>query len=87
MAKIRDIRDVAERHMCTGCGTCAFVQPEAVRMVDDLGQGRRPVVAEGANTADAMKACPGIKLEHDYDTKQPGLVGELAEDWGPSLAL
>ena len=73
--------------MCTGCGACAFIQPEAVRMVDDLEQGRRPLVTEGAETREALNACPGIQLAHDYDREQPGLMRELERDWGPVLAM
>ena len=87
MTEINGIRDVAERHLCTGCGACAYMQPEAIRMVEDLAQGRRPVVAEGVETGEALKACPGHQLEHDYDPDQPGLLRELETDWGPALQL
>ena len=87
MPKIHSIRDVAEHHMCTGCGTCAFVQPDAIRMVDDLSQGRRPIVSENSDTAEALTACPGVRLEHDYDREQAELKRELEDDWGPVLAL
>lgn len=87
MARIESITDVAERHMCTGCGTCAFVQPDAIVMVDDLDQGRRPMVSSGTDTDVALEACPGIRLEHDYDRTQPDLIGELAADWGPVLEM
>ena len=87
MAKLRTIQDVAEGHMCTGCGACAYVQPQEVRMVDDLSQGRRPLVKAGADTSEALAACPGIHLEHDYDRSQPGLVRELEEHWGPVLEM
>ncbi len=87
MAKIRSIQDVAERHMCTGCGVCAYMQPSEVRMVDDLGQGRRPVVETGSDTSDALAACPGIELEHDSAKREPGLMPELEEHWGPVQAM
>ena len=87
MAKIGSIQDVAERHMCTGCGVCAYMQPEAIRMVDDLGQGRRPLVEEGLATDEALKACPGILQEHSFDPDQAGLFGELTEHWGPVLGM
>ena len=87
MAKIRSIQDVAERHMCTGCGACAYMQPDAIRMVDDLGQGRRPLVAADVRTEDALQACPGVLQEHDYDPNLEGLEGELSEHWGPVLGM
>jgi len=87
MTNARSIRDVAEQHLCTGCGTCAFVQPDAVRMVDDLGQGRRPIVVDDVDTTEALRACPGVALAHEYDPQQPGLLRELEADWGPVLRL
>lgn len=87
------IRDVAERQLCTGCGACAFVQPDVVTMVDDLDQGRRPLVlADGdgePDTSEALAVCPGAALSHPVPPAQ--LVGdghpELASAWGPVLEV
>lgn len=81
------VQDVAESHLCCGCGACSFLDPEQVRMVDDVDEGRRPF-ADGPieptpAQQDAMAACPGIKLEHAYDDADPALIGELKEAWGP----
>lgn len=81
----QSIRDVAEGHLCTGCGACAYAQPRAIRMVDDLDQGRRPVVAEGADTSEAMAVCPGHELTLDFDPAAG--VPELAAGWGPVLEI
>lgn len=83
--RARSIRDVAERHMCAGCGVCAFVQPDAIEMVDDLDQGRRPIVADGADTSEALACCPGIQLQHD--DADPEVLQSLLPDWGPALQL
>ncbi len=56
-------------------------------MVDDLDEGRRPVVAAGAETAEALAACPGVGIAHHPDEHPEGLVGELREVWGPVLEL
>ncbi len=85
--KVRSITDVAERHLCCGCGTCAYVQPDDVRMVDDLDAGRRPIVAPGADTGEALAACPGVGITHRPEEHPEGLVGELREVWGPVLEL
>lgn len=54
-------------------------------MVDDLGQGRRPVVAEAAGksvaTTEALAACPGAELVHDYAKDE--VMPELHRGWGP----
>jgi len=87
---IRDIRDVAEKHLCTGCGVCAYLQPAAIEMVDDLDRGRRPLVAAGADTREALAACPGRGLAHDAGGRPPGApetIRELLPEWGPVLAV
>lgn len=89
--RIRGIADVAAKHLCLGCGTCASVQPEAVRMVDDLRQGRRPLVlhVEGrpVSTDAALAACPGVRLEHDRRRPSRGEIPELFDAWGPVLEV
>jgi coenzyme F420 hydrogenase subunit beta len=84
--RIATITDVAERHLCCGCGVCAFAQPDDVRMVDDLSAGRRPVVRDGADTSLALACCPGIALSHD-DVAPPGADPHLLEGWGPVLEV
>jgi coenzyme F420 hydrogenase subunit beta len=88
---INTIRDVAENHLCLGCGACAYVQPEAIRMVDDLDQGRRPIVAGDERgrdlpTAAALAACPGLELAHPRH-EQRDIIPELAAGWGPVLEV
>ncbi|MEO1061365.1 MAG: Coenzyme F420 hydrogenase/dehydrogenase, beta subunit C-terminal domain [Actinomycetota bacterium] len=83
---IATITDVAEQHLCTGCGVCAFVQPDDIRMVDDLDAGRRPLVRPGAATDEALGVCPGVALEHP-DRQVPGVDPELLAGWGPVLEV
>lgn len=85
MASVEGIRDVAERHLCTGCGACAYVQPDVIRMVDDLDQGRRPLTADGADTGPALAVCPGYSLTAPPDP--PGIIARLRPGWGPVLSL
>lgn len=80
------ITDVAERQLCTGCGACAFAQPDDVVMVDDLDAGRRPVVISGRSTEAAVAVCPGVGLAHP-DHHPEGVVAELIDGWGPVLEL
>lgn len=87
---IDGIADVAERQLCAGCGVCASVQPDDIRMVDDLDAGRRPVVRTGPDgtmpsTEPAMACCPGIGLEHGEDPL--GAIPELRATWGPVLEV
>ena len=84
--RIATITDVAERHLCCGCGVCAFAQPDVIRMVDDLETGRRPVVADNSDTTLALQCCPGIALEHP-PTHADGVDDSLHSDWGPVLEV
>ncbi len=82
---LRDIRDVAEKHLCTGCGVCAYMAPDAIEMTDDPARGLRPRVTPGADTRQALAACPGAGLEHGPDPE--GTLAELRLGWGPILEL
>jgi coenzyme F420 hydrogenase subunit beta len=89
---VRSIEDVAERHLCCGCGTCAYMQPTQIRMVDDLDQGRRPLVLRppggpAPDTSAALAACPGVGLAHQPAEQPPDLIPELLGAWGPVLEV
>ncbi|HED66460.1 MAG TPA: coenzyme F420 hydrogenase [Planctomycetes bacterium] len=86
MTRVRSIRDVAEQHLCAGCGVCAYLAPDRIRMVDDLERGRRPIV-DGADgeSGDAFEACPGHQLSQG--PMPPGAVRELFGEWGPVLEV
>lgn len=87
MRRIASVREVAERHLCSGCGACAFIDPQRIHMVDDAHAGRRPVFANAAADAGhdpaALAVCPGIDLEHTFDRRDPALIAELTDVWGP----
>lgn len=86
--RVRSIVDVAEKHLCTGCGVCEYLQPDDIGMVDDLDRGRRPMMRPGREDADtsfALSACPGVSLEHGPTPS--GAIPELVEGWGPVLQL
>jgi coenzyme F420 hydrogenase subunit beta len=90
--KVLNIQDVAEAQLCCGCGTCASVSPDEIEMIDVLDHGRRPRFKGGKPPVDprsdqAMKVCPGIHLEHQFDRNDLKLVKELAAGWGPVLEI
>ncbi|WP_288905169.1 Coenzyme F420 hydrogenase/dehydrogenase, beta subunit C-terminal domain [uncultured Sneathiella sp.] len=84
---IKEITDVTSRQLCTGCGVCAFMEPERFQMGDALELGRRPFVRADAvaETGKALQSCPGTNLTHAFDKNAPGLKVELADGWGPVL--
>lgn len=85
--RVLDIKGVAERGLCCGCGACASLSPDEIRMVDDVENGRRPLIkgdATDPRTREAIKACPGVELGHDSETlRDPALISELTPGWGP----
>lgn len=84
---IQSITDVTTRQLCTGCGACAFMEPERFEMAQAMELGLRPFVRDNAppETGLALKSCPGVNLTHDYPADIPGLKTELADGWGPVL--
>lgn len=87
MSTPKTIEDVVESHLCTGCGTCAYLAPETFTMVDVPDVGRRPlpiVGVTGGENPDAVAACPGRALGHDPVTLRDAPFGGA---WGPVLAL
>lgn len=87
---IRSIEDVAALQLCTGCGACAYIEPGRYFMVDTLEHGRRPSLRDDAvaESGDALAACPGWSLKHvPLVESQDDLIQELADAWGPVLAV
>jgi coenzyme F420 hydrogenase subunit beta len=88
--KVLDIQDVAERHLCCGCGACAYLCPDAIEMVDTLDQGRRPRVVRPIGEADRaamLDVCPGLGLGHDRKTARRLRGDAVGRAWGPVLAV
>ena len=50
MGKIKTIVDVVENQLCTGCGACAFIEPNVFYMADTFKYGKRPFMGWDANT-------------------------------------
>ncbi|SEF17172.1 Coenzyme F420 hydrogenase/dehydrogenase, beta subunit C-terminal domain [Jiangella alba] len=81
------IQEVVDAHLCSGCGTCAFLEPDALRMADVPGAGRRPLPIASVNgrvAGAALAACPGARLEHGAGALDGAPLGG---SWGPVLAL
>lgn len=83
----RSIEEVTRARLCTGCGVCAHLEPERLKMVDVDDVGRRPlpiVGITGPTAGAALDACPGRELEH-----QPAALSEapFRGEWGPVLDL
>lgn len=84
---LSSIDGIVDAHLCTGCGTCAALRPDALRMVDIPTVGRRPLPIVGISSGvsgEAAAVCPGARLEH-----APGALDHapFKGEWGPILAL
>jgi len=92
MRRLRSIDDVVRRQMCLGCGACAYVSPDEIRMADVRELGRRPVLAPGfgadPRSQEALHVCPGAELAHSSEViRGSAYVRELMPGWGPVLQL
>lgn len=89
---IRSIEEVADRHLCSGCGVCAYLQPDVIAMDDVRDYGRRPRISDGPkggppDTSLALRACPGVGLTRDSKSPEDRVIESLWEGWGPILEL
>lgn len=86
--KPQSIQDVAEGHLCTGCGVCQYLEPDRVTMVDIVDKGLRPLVDSGTQLGEStLDCCPGAGLEHDYDRNDSDIDRDLQGVWGPIYGI
>lgn len=83
MTGIRSVHDVARRQLCTGCGVCAYLAPDEVRMADVLDHGRRPLpllpIAPGGGAGSGTGSATGSGCGAEAAVRAcPGV--ELAHD-------
>ncbi len=80
--KIQTISDVVACNLCTGCGACAGVFPQAFRLIEDATHGRRPVAEQPYSEEDhaALAVCAGI------GAPEPKPNDDVEVNWGPVLA-
>lgn len=85
MIKVKNINDVVEWQLCTGCGMCAAAEPARFTMVDVPDYGLRPKTLPAAppESGQAFKHCPGHSLKHHFDPNDQDLNKELLPGWGP----
>lgn len=84
MTKLKNIRDVVERHLCTGCGMCAYLSADTLVMYDEIDYGKRPVLkntaAEVSRSRELLDCCPGANLQRL--AIQSDNIVSLEKDWG-----
>ncbi|MGD9340290.1 MAG: coenzyme F420 hydrogenase/dehydrogenase beta subunit N-terminal domain-containing protein, partial [Chromatiales bacterium] len=80
------ISDVVACNLCTGCGACAGMFPDFIRMVDDPENGRRPVVQQSAPGHAASRKAAALCAGGGSDWSTLPAGDEIDSDWGPVLA-
>jgi coenzyme F420 hydrogenase subunit beta len=86
--KYKNAQQVAAWRLCMGCGACAFACPEkAIRLVDIVDQGIRPVVdsEKCKECGDCIGVCPGVEIAHQKFDDQT--ISDLRKSWGPILEI
>jgi len=85
---VSSIQEVIDSQLCSGCGACAFMDPEAISMVDMESQGLRPKICQDKRVLpSALQACPGIGLAHQPASSEDPYIADLRDAWGPILGL
>lgn len=89
MIKVKNIDDVVEWQLCTGCGMCAAAEPDRFYMEDIPDYGVRPLHKANAKpeSGKAFSICPGHQLEHRYNKNDTRINKELRDGWGPILEI
>jgi coenzyme F420 hydrogenase subunit beta len=90
--KLRNLQEVAAFQLCCGCGLCAFLHPEQIRMADSPRFGRRPQFNDDCEDPDklqfALDLCPGAGLSRSAEASQRNdLVKSLIEKWGAVIGI
>jgi coenzyme F420 hydrogenase subunit beta len=81
------ITSIVAENLCTGCGACAGAFPNAIRMLEDPVNGRRPVVEDSDQgrkaAAEAVSICGGISA--DWSDLQ--IKDDIDANWGPTVSV
>jgi coenzyme F420 hydrogenase subunit beta len=94
-SQFRHVGDVADWRLCLGCGACAYICPsQAVKLVDFIEEGIRPVVDESrcGDCQQCLQVCPAV--ETDFGALRTGVPRATGSDqtdgqagWGEILEI
>lgn len=81
------VLDIVDSHLCNGCGACAYLSPDRLRMVDTESHGRRPQLRTAEpEPPETARVCAGVEWP-----ERPSLpaeaIAELDAVWGPVLEV
>jgi len=85
------LQQVVDGGLCSGCGACAYAQPDAIQMVDvpDAGLRPQPTDPQASKLAegDGAAVCPGAELSLEASDFGTETIPELRAGWGPVRQL
>lgn len=92
MTKARlSLQQVVDGGLCTGCGACAYAQPDEIRMTDVVDAGRRPVPVDPTRDSlpdgEGASVCPGSELRVEASQLDEHTIPKLRAGWGPVRQL
>lgn len=89
--KAMPLQDVVDGGLCSGCGACAYLHPDSVKMVDVPEYGLRPMPSQSSQErlpdGDGAIACPGSELTIEPEELSGDTLPELRAGWGPVREL
>ncbi len=80
------ITRMVSRNLCTGCGACAGLFPEAIKMMEDPLHGRRPVVNPDPASREVAEIASTFCAGAGSDWGALPRKDILDANWGPILA-
>lgn len=89
--KITNLKQVVEYQLCCGCGLCAYLHPDRIRMIDMPDYGLRPEftgIEKSSLFHETLKMCPGFTLSGSRDDNLVAeTIAELKNEWGNVVDL
>ncbi len=90
MPKIKNLRDVVERGLCTGCGACYYACSEGgITLVNIEGVGIRPRFDSeaSANCTKCLSICPGNSVDGNLASAGLPKAPESIHEFGHALEI
>lgn len=84
----KNISDVLDKHLCTGCGTCAGVCPvDAIEMAEWPGGVLRPEIKDTVcnNCGLCFRVCPGMQVQRTRVNPGNPFVGEISASYAGQI--
>ena len=87
--RMNNVQEIVSSRLCLGCGACAYICPDHIKLVDFVDEGIRPVVNVNAcvSCTDCLAVCPGFENDHTEINRRPNVMGNLTQYCGPVLEI